>query len=121
MTIEEQLANPMLTPAEIAATRRLIGLSPEQLAAIMNIGDRSVRRWETGAKIISDSAANALLDLRQEHDEDTKALATAEHIEIPAGTDLKPSSWWLAAAARIIDRNPEATINWHSDGTTRTH
>lgn len=118
MTIEEQLANPMLTPAEIAATRRLIGLSPEQLAAIMNIGDRSVRRWETGTKIISDSAANALLDLRQEHDEDTKALAAAEHIEIPAGTDLKPSSWWLAVAARIIDRNPEATINWHPNRTT---
>lgn len=120
MTIEEQLANPMLTPAEIAATRRLIGLSPAQLALIMNIRERSLRRWENGTTIISDSAANALLDLRNEHDEDTKELAASESIEIPAGDDTKPSTWWLAVAARIIDRNPDVTINWHSGGTTRT-
>lgn len=107
----------LLTPAEIAATRSLIGLNADQLSKTLQIGSRTVPRWETGALRISDSAATAVLDLRAQHDRDLSAAEAKSHggtkpITLPRGTAERPASWWVAIAARLVDRHPNIEIHW---------
>lgn len=102
-----------MTPAEIAATRRLIGLTAEQLGTELAINPRTIRGWEAGKYSPSESAAQALRNLREEHDAELAAMLAAAAqgpVEIPTGP--KGRSWYLALAARLVDRKPDARFDW---------
>jgi len=49
-----------MPPAEIRSAREHLGLSHAELAAILAIDERSVRRWEVGTQPIHDGNARAL-------------------------------------------------------------
>ena len=103
-----------MTPAMIAATRRLIGLTADQLAGELGVNPRTVRGWESGRYSPSDGPVKDLLRLRGEHDAEADALTDAarggEAITLPGGP--RPQGWYLALAARVLDREPGAGIDW---------
>jgi len=105
-----------MNQTEFSAIRRLVGLTAEQFGDKLSINPRTVRRWESGATIISDSAAALIQDLRATHDLDFEScLAIAgrgDIVTFPEGDGDRPNSWWLAVAARIIDRIPDARLAW---------
>lgn len=51
-----------MTPADLRAARKALGLSVEGLAALIGVEGRTVRRWEDGTRDISRTAI-ILLDL----------------------------------------------------------
>lgn len=52
-----------LTNTEVRAIRQMCGLSISEMASMLSISDRTIRRWETGAAIPSWSAARAVWGL----------------------------------------------------------
>lgn len=111
---------PTVTPAQIAATRRLIGLTAEQLGAQLGINPRTIRGWEAGKYSPSETAAQALVALREAHDAELHTMLSAAPngpTEIPTGP--KDRSWYLALAARLMDRQPTAQIDWDPDDRSK--
>ena len=102
-----------MTPTQIAAIRRLLGLTADQLGEELGINPRTIRGWEAGKYAPSPSAEAALLALRAEHDAELDVLiaeAAAGPVEVPSGP--RERGWYLALAARLIDRLPGAMIEW---------
>ena len=102
-----------MTPAMIAATRRLIGLTVDQLAEALRVNPRTVRGWESGRYSPSDGPVRDLLELRGEHDAETDALTDAAQsgdVVLPDGP--RPQGWYLALAARVLDRESGALVTW---------
>lgn len=52
-----------LTSTEVRAIRQMCGLSVSEMAGMLSISDRTIRRWEDGRAIPSWSAANAVWGL----------------------------------------------------------
>lgn len=102
-----------MTPAEVAATRRLIGLTAEQLGEHLAINPRTIRAWETGGYSPSEPAANTLRALRAEHDAELDELiANVGQGAVTLPTGPRARGWYLALAARLIDRDPAAQLRW---------
>ena len=101
-----------MTPAEIAATRKLMGLTAEQLGAELGINPRTVRGWESGKYAPTQPVVAALRSLRAEHDALVAALIEqdAELAVLPRGP--KPQGWYLALGARLLDRRPDLRLDW---------
>lgn len=99
-----------MTPAQIAATRHLIGLTAEQLGAALSINPRTIRGWESGKYSPGPGPTAALAALRAEHDAELAEILSHTEGDIPAGP--RPSGWYLALASRLIDRKPDITLNW---------
>ena len=101
-----------MSPAEVAATRRLIGLTAEQMGEELGINPRTIRSWEAGKYTPGQSATGAIFALRAEHDAETARLADGAVdgmiVSIPDGP--RAPGWYLALAARVIDRVPDAMI-----------
>lgn len=105
-----------MTSAQIAAIRRLVGLTADQLGEELGINPRTIRGWEAGKYAPSPSAMAALLALRAEHDAELDALiaSAAQGVaEVPSRP--RERSWYLALAARLIDRLPAAQIEWRAE------
>jgi len=105
-----------MTSAQIAATRRLVGLTADQLGQVLGINPRTIRGWESGKYSPADGAVRALQEVRAAHDLDFRScLEVAERgetVSFPADDDDRPNGWWLAIAARLLDRHPDAMIEW---------
>lgn len=105
-----------MTPEQISATRRLVGLTADQLGAKLSINPRTIRGWESGKYSPGPGATEALHDVRAAHDLDFQScLEVAQRgdsVSLPGGDEDLPASWWLAIAARIIDRIPDAHMDW---------
>lgn len=103
-----------MTPAQIAATRRLIGLTADQLAGELDVNPRTVRGWESGRFTPSEGPVGDLLALRGEHDTEAARMADAARVGgpvvLPAGP--RPPGWYLALGARVLDREPGAAVTW---------
>ena len=103
-----------MTPAELAATRHLLGLTAEQLGNELGINPRTIRAWESGKYKPSPGPMDALTAIRAEHDAETDRLTVGAEdgtpIYLPSGP--RPAGWYLALAARVIDRVPDAMIDW---------
>ncbi|HEY0249724.1 MAG TPA: hypothetical protein VGC45_15845 [Gryllotalpicola sp.] len=102
------------TPAEIAATRHLIGLSQAELADELSVGRHAVKDWESGRFAARAGVIRDLGALRAGHDAEVARLAQGAEdgvlIQIPRGP--KPQGWYLALAARVLDRVPDAMLEW---------
>ncbi|MFF2088527.1 helix-turn-helix domain-containing protein [Nocardia sp. NPDC058176] len=104
-----------MRPAEIAATRHLMGLSQAELAAALEVNRHAVKDWESGRFQPRSGVVRDLLTLRAEHDAELATLVeqTSENeVEVPDGP--RPRGWYLALAARLMDRVPSARIDWPS-------
>lgn len=55
-----------MTPAELRRIRKALGLTQEQLAKQLGVGQNAVARWEIGARRISEPIARLLQRIRAE-------------------------------------------------------
>ncbi len=103
-----------MTGAEIAATRHMLGLSQAELADALGVGRHAVKDWESGRFTARPGVAVDLVSLRGQHDTETDRLATGAAdgvlIELPRGP--RPAGWYLALGARVLDRVPDAMLEW---------
>lgn len=103
-----------MSAAEFAAHRYLTGHTIDSLAAAMGINPRTVRAWESGRDLVSDWAAGRVR-------EELAASRALTRRMIEAGTIIaiprhphwgKPRGWWLTAAARALEVEPDLIIEW---------
>lgn len=97
-----------MNPAQIAATRHLIGLSQAELAEALNVNRHAVKDWESGRFTARPGVITDLAALRAEHDAELSELG--QRFEVPSGP--RPRGWYLALAARLLDRDPHAEVEW---------
>lgn len=115
-----------MTPAELRVIREFLGLTPEWLAAHLNVSARTVRHWEAGKYAIPDGVrleverleahtgqavgtyVDALMDLP---DPGVTTFRTdAEfHAAAPEQAPL-PASWHRAVVARVAQEVPGLSI-----------
>ena len=106
----------ILSAAEVAALRTAMGLSSDQLAAMLGVNPRTVRSWESGRDRLSASSSGAVRTLLARHNalvEDY--LATDATIHIPRAMDsdaVPPRGWFLAAAGRAMADEPDLMVEW---------
>ena len=104
------------TAAQIAATRHLIGLSQAELAGALGVNRHAVKDWESGRFAARPGVVADLAALRAEHDAELEAMmARTAHgsVEVPSGPRAR--GWYLALGARLLDRLPNAQIDWQSE------
>ncbi len=105
-----------MSAAQIAATRHLLGLSQAELADALRVNRHAVKDWESGRFTARAGVVADLLTLRAEHDAELAQLVEAAKdadVEMPQGP--RPRGWYLALAARLIDRDPSARVTWPAD------
>lgn len=104
-----------MTPAEIAAIRHLLGLSQAELAGELHVTRHAVKDWESGRFSPRQGVVDDLAALREQHDRETARLTGGARegmiIQVPRGP--KPQGWYLALAARVLDRMPDAMLDWY--------
>jgi hypothetical protein len=99
---------------ELAVVRDRLGLSQSDLTRVLDVGARSVRRWEMGEDLVPAGVWEALAALRAEHDETVRQLAAAVRVEDDAavldvplhGADpavFRPRGWFVGAVRRLLD------------------
>lgn len=106
-------ATTQITAAQIAATRHLIGLSQAELADALSVNRHAVKDWESGRFAARPGVIADLMALRAEHDAElTELTEQAERAEVELPSGPKSRGWYLALAARLLDRLPAARIAW---------
>lgn len=105
-----------MSPAEVAAVRHMMGLSLDAFARMLSVHPRTVRSWESGRDLLSQSATEAVRALVRQHDELVEAYLAAG---VPIGiarsmeTDATPPrGWYLAAAGRALAEEPDTMVAW---------
>lgn len=114
-----------MTDAELKVVREFLGLTPEWLAAHLDVSPRTVRHWEAGKYAIPDGVRLAVEDLEQRTGEFIGGVVRqlmdlpdpgvvtyrtdeeyhAAHPDIPF-----PASWHRAVIARIAQEVPGLAI-----------
>ena len=103
------------TPAELAATRHLIGLSISELAAQLGVSTQIVRDWERGRYTPREGVLHDIAMLRARHDETLSDLSGYHEDEggvISLPDEPMPQGWYTALGARLIDRHPDVMLEW---------
>ena len=104
-----------ISPAEVSATRHLIGLSISEFAEQLHVSRTSVHDWERGKFTPREGLVSDLLALREAHDRALDELADYHEtqggtIELPA--EPMPQGWYRALGARLLDQYPDAMLEW---------
>ena len=112
--------------AGFASTRHMLGLSGAQLAEILGVADRTIRRWEAGQDRIPAGVAMTMCRLQVEAARDVRAIVRQAHesmdsaiyrivpvvtayrtdAEYQAAGGVRPVSWHRAAIARAAAQVP---------------
>ena len=105
-----------VTPAEVAALRHMMGLSQDHMARLLGVNVRTVRSWESGRDVLSESSADAVWALARRHDDLVRRYLDAGveiGIERDMGADASPPrGWYLAAAGRAMVAEPGLMVGW---------
>ena len=102
-----------MTPAEWAASRRLTGLTLDQLAAELHVNPRTVRSWEQGRDPIPAGAAEQIDALVDEVIALARTMADTEGVvTLPREDGDRPRGWYLAAAAHALTLEPDLMLEW---------
>ena len=103
-----------MSPAEVAATRHLLGLSQSELCDLLGIARSTLHDWERGKYRASRGLQADLLQLRADHDAETARLTDGaeDGAVISIGVHQRPRGWAVGRAARVMDRVPGAMIEW---------
>lgn len=105
-----------MSAAEFAAARHLMGHTYESLAAALGVNPRTVRSWESGRDQISASAEAAIRAEVARHTDLTRQMGAAgTTVVIPKRPLSGPRGWFVAAAARAIEAEPDMIIEWDDD------
>lgn len=104
-----------MTGAEIAATRHLLGLSQAELGEQLGVSRHAVKDWESGRFSARPGVIVDLRALRGSADAEVARLTNGavDGIPIYLPNGPKPRGWYLALGARVIDRMPDAMLEWH--------
>lgn len=119
-SIEAGDATSAPSPLEVAATRRLVGLTVEELATMLGVNPRTIRGWEGGRFRPSEGVWAAVQDIRAGHDRETERAGQIVDAGLPLTMSLDrdfpirpvPRGWMVAIAARVLDACPDARIEW---------
>lgn|GEM_PF-5903266 len=104
-----------LSPAHVAAVRAATGLTLDQMASMLHVHPRTVRAWQSGRNVPSDSASAAISALLAKHTELVRRLATGDQgvtITREERVGDLPRGWWLAAAGQALAVNPAIEVEW---------
>ncbi|MGN8690182.1 helix-turn-helix domain-containing protein [Segatella copri] len=104
----------MMSGAELAALRAVMGHSLDSLAAALQVNPRTVRSWESGRDRISDRAEGLIWGELARHDEAVERMLDAEMpIALSRGpVGDRPRGWWAAAAGRAMLADPDIEVEW---------
>lgn len=93
-----------MTAAEVRARRVGLGLTQGDVARLMTVEDRTVRRWEAGDAEPPSELRERLAYLLEQRDTIARAWVVAGGpITIPAEPDGLPLSLWWSAAGRALE------------------
>ena len=105
-----------LSGADFAARRHLIGLTLDELAAMIGVNPRTTRAWETGRDLIPERIGGELAALIDEHTVLVDRMVDSEEVVgilRDKGADMpRPRGWYVAAAARALLVEPDLMVNW---------
>lgn len=105
-----------MSAAEFACWRHLLGLTLDELAETMGVNPRTVRAWEAGRDLIPERIRDELDALKARHDDlVTRYLDADEVIGIvrdKAADTPMPRGWYVAAAARAMQSDPDLMVEW---------
>lgn len=104
-----------MTAAQIAATRALLGLSQTDFSRALGVTRVAVAGWEAGKFRAVPGVVADIQALRDEHDQLVKDLESSPRPVVIPREGTRPRSWYLAAAARLIDRQPDTVIEWEPE------
>ena len=102
----------VLSAAEVAALRHLLGLSQAQLGGMLEVNPRTVRRWERGRSQPSPTAVEALWKLCDRHDALVRFYRRQDLVRVRQAEGWPPRGWFLAAAGRALAATPEIRVEW---------
>ena len=105
-----------LSGAEFAARRHLLGLTLDELAAMIGVNPRTVRAWETGRDLIPERIGDELAALIDEHTALVERMVDSEEVvgivRGKAADMPRPRGWYVAAAARALLVEPDLMVDW---------
>lgn len=104
-----------MSPAEVSALRHMMGLSMDAFAHLLGVNPRTVRSWESGRDMLSESSTAAVWALARRHDELVREYLEAGvpiGIERDMGDASPPRGWYLAAAGRAMLAEPDLMVGW---------
>ena len=121
-----------MTGAELRVVRGGLGLSGPQLAAILDVDDRTVRRWELGETPIPDGVRRDVAQLQAATDAEVDEVVTRMidggdglHMTVYRSDDdfwaaepqmrPWPASWQRMVAYRVLQTIQEITLLYDSD------
>ena len=102
-----------MSAAEFAAARHLMGHTYESLAAALAVNPRTVRSWESGRDPVSPGAEQAIRAEVARHTNLTRRMVAAgTTVVIPKRPLSGPRGWFVAAAARAVEVDPDMIVEW---------
>lgn len=119
-----------MTSAELRVVREFLGLTPEWLAAHLNVSARTVRHWEQGKYAIPDGVRLEIEDLERRTGEFVSGVIDAlMDLPDPAVVTYRddaeyhavqptiefPASWHRAVVARVAQEVPGLSVHFKGD------
>ena len=104
-----------MTGAEFATRRHLLGLTLDELAAVLGVNPRTTRSWETERDQIPARLPAELDALTAEHTKLAQDMAHAGSVQIVRAkhdTQDRPRGWYVAAAALATATKPDLRVEW---------
>ncbi len=106
-----------LQAAEFAARRHLLGLSLDELAALLKVHPRTVRSWESGRDQIPLRVRDELDGLDVDHATLASQYAARRRVLLPydKADDLyagRPRGWHVAAVSRAMAGGADVVPEW---------
>ena len=104
-----------MTGAEFAARRHLLGLTLDELAAVLGVNPRTTRSWETERDQIPARLPAELDALTAEHTKLAQEMIAAGSVQIVRAkhdNQDRPRGWYVAAAALATATNPDLRVEW---------
>lgn len=93
-----------MTPATLRARRIALGLTQGDVARLMDVEDRTVRRWEAGGAEPPGELHEQLVALLERRDEIARAWVVAGGpVVIPSDAGGIPAAIWWAAAGKAVE------------------
>ncbi|NNG20482.1 hypothetical protein HJ590_13085 [Naumannella sp. ID2617S] len=114
-----------MSAAEFACWRHLLGLTLDELADELAVHPRTVRSWEVGQQSggrpapVPDGVVSELAEMKREHDALVQRILDAEDVmgivRDKSAAAPMPRGWYVAAAARAMERDPDLMVEWVRD------
>lgn len=110
-----------LTGLEFAALRHLLGLTFEDLSRLLDVGEKTLRKWESGAAPIPEGVGIELQSLKLMHDLRVREYEDYARNEVEVLIDRNrseyadnemPRNWYVAALARVAGGDGGVEASW---------